>query len=130
VNFNDEEKPGLTKWFILTVWNDALSKAGGHNWINDAWYKQTEPSTPSDFWQLKCGAYIIGNANNNKMLEGYENWHKKLRLTCAGDKLAKTITDKYQELNENVLDIKQRLAEFSDIERLPGSCALCNESSV
>ena len=40
-------------------------------------------------------------------------------------KSAKDIHTKSQELSNIAQDIKQRLQEFSDIERLPGHCELC-----
>lgn len=42
VSFHDEAKPGITKWFIVTAWNDALQKATGYSWIDDSWYKPHE----------------------------------------------------------------------------------------
>jgi len=125
VNFHDETKPGLTRWFIITVWNDAIQKASGYSWIDDSWYHPPEPSTPHNLWQLRCGGFIIGIARSKKTLKTYENWHKKLRVKCAEDPLAKDLAIKYQELSKFAQEIRQRLQEFSDMERLPGRCELC-----
>ena len=125
LNFHEEEKPGLTKWFILTAWNDAIQRAGGHSWISDSWYHEPEFKTASNHWQLKCGAYVIGIAVSTKTLESYEKWHKKIRLIYDDDKSLKIITDNNLELTEKVQDIKQLLQEFSDRQSLPGHCELC-----
>jgi hypothetical protein len=122
---HDEGKPGLTKWFIISAWNDAIQKAGGYSWITDSWYKPHESIPGTNLWRLRCGAYIIGIAESKKTLKTYENWHKKLRVKYAKNKLAQDIAAKYQELNDTVQDIRQRLQEFSDMERLPGHCELC-----
>jgi hypothetical protein len=122
-NFRWEVKPGLTKWFILTAWNDVLQKAGGYPWIDDSWYKPHEIIPNTNLWQLRCGAYIIGIAKSRKTLKTYENWHKKLR--AAEHQSAKDIQAKSQELSNIAQDIRQLLQEFSDIEHLPGRCELC-----
>jgi site-specific recombinase XerD len=125
VNFHDEEKPGLTKWFIVTAWRDAILKATGYPWIHDSWYHPPESISGTSLWQLRCGAYIIGIAESKKTLKTYENWHKKLRVKYAKNKLAQDIAAKYQKLNDTAQDIGQRLQEFSDMRRLPGHCELC-----
>jgi integrase/recombinase XerD len=125
INLGDENKTGLTKWFILTAWNDTLTKAGGATWITDSWYRYSEPEAGSNLWRLKCGAYEIGNAHNRKTLVTFEKSHKKIRLTFTENKLAKKIADKNKKLGENVQAIKQLLREFSDLEQLPGRCELC-----
>ena len=125
VNYHDEAKPGLKKWFILTVWHDALQKAGGYSWIDDSWYKPHESIPNASLWQLKCGGYVIGIARSEKTLKTYEDWHKKLRGKCAEKQLAKDIATKYQELNDTAQEIRQRLQEFSDMDGLPGHCELC-----
>ncbi len=118
VYFHGEEKPGLTKWFIVTAWNDVIQKASGYSWIGDSWYHPPENIPDTGLWQIKCGAYIIGIAKSKKTLKIYENWHKKLRGKCAES--AKGIHAKSQELNTIAEDIRQRLQEFSDLEHLPG----------
>jgi len=79
VNFRDNAKPGLTKWFILQVWHDAIQKADGYTWIDDSWYKPHESITGTKLWRLWCGAYGIGVAQSSRTLKTYEKWHKKLR---------------------------------------------------
>jgi len=130
VNFRDEVKPGLTKWFIMTAWNDAIQKAGGYSWIDDSWYKPHESISGTNLWQLRCGAYGIGIAKSNGALRTYENWHKNLRVKYASHQSAKDIHIKSQELEVIAQEIRQLLEEFSDTERLPGRCKLClrNES--
>lgn len=125
VSFHDEAKPGLTRWFIITAWNDAIQKAGDYSWIDDSWYHPPENIPDTSLWRLRCGAYPIGIAKSEKTLRTYENWHKKLRVKCAENQLAKDIAAKYQELNDTAHGIRQRLQEFSDMERLPGYCELC-----
>jgi hypothetical protein len=126
VNFHDEEKPGLAKSFIVTAWKDAILKATGYSWITDSWYKPRESIPGTNLWQLRCGAYIIGIAESKKTLKTYENWHKKLRVKYAKNKLAQDIAAEYQKLNDTAQDIGQRLQEFSDMRRLPGHCELCS----
>jgi hypothetical protein len=36
VDFHDEGKPELTKWFIISAWNDGIQKAGGYSWIDNS----------------------------------------------------------------------------------------------
>jgi integrase/recombinase XerC len=122
---HDEAKPGLAKSFIVTAWKDAILKATGYSWITDSWYKPHESIPGTNLWQLRCGPYIIGIAESKKTLKTYENWHKKLRVKYAKNKLAQDIAAKYQELNDTAQDIGQRLQEFSDMRRLPGHCELC-----
>lgn len=125
VSFHDEVEPGLTKWFVMTAWNDALQKPGGYSWIDDSWYKPPERIPGTNLWQLKCGAYDIGIAKSEKTLNIYRNLHKKLRLKYAEHPLSKDINTKNQELNIIVQDVRQRFQEFSDIQHLPGNCELC-----
>lgn len=125
VNFRDEAKAGLTKWFLLIVWSDVIQKASGYSWIDDSWYYVPEGIPNTNLWQLRCGAYGIGSARSKKTLKMYENWHKKLRGKYTEDPLAKGIGAKYQELSNTAEQIRQRLQEFSDIEHLPGHCELC-----
>lgn len=125
VNLHDELKPGLTKWFILTAWNDAIQKAGGYAWIDDSWYKPHESIAGTNLWQLMCGAYGIGIAKSDRTLKTYENWHKKLRAKYAAHQSAEGINCRNREMDYLGKDIKQRFQEFSDIERVPGHCELC-----
>jgi len=125
VTFHDEAKPSLTKWFIVIAWNDALQKAGGYFWIDNSWYKPPENIPNTSLWKLNCGAYAIGIAKSKKTLKTYENWHMKLRVKYAEHQSAKDIHAKSQELSNIAQDIRQRLQEFSDMERLPGHCELC-----
>jgi hypothetical protein len=125
VDFHDEGKQGLTKWFIISAWNDALQKVSGHSLIDDTWYKPQENIPGTSLWQLKCGGYIIGIAKTKKTLKTYENWHKNLRGKYAEDPLAIQISATQQELNNIAQLIRQRLQEFSDMEHLPGHCELC-----
>ena len=125
VFFHDEANPGLTRWFIVIAWNDALQKAGGYSWIDDSWYHPPESIPDASLWQLRCGGYGIAIARSKKRLKTYENWHKKLRVKYANHQSAKDIVAKSQELSNIAQDIRQRLQEFSDMQRLPGHCELC-----
>lgn len=125
VNFHDEAKPGLTRWFIITTWHYVLWSAFGYGGIDDSLYRPHESIPGTNLWQVGCGAYRIGIARNKKTLRTYENWHKKLRIKYTENPLAKDIAAEYRRLNETVQDIRQRLQEFSDMERLPGRCKLC-----
>ena len=125
VNFHDEPKPGLTKWFIITVWNDVIQKASGHSWIDDSWYKPPESIPDTSLWQLKCGSYGISIARSKKTLATYKNWHKKLRVKHAEHPLAIDIAVKDREMGNIAQEIRQQLQKFSDMEHLPGHCELC-----
>ena len=125
VNFHDEAKPGLTRWFLLIVWNDVIQRTGGYSWIDDSWYHPPENIPGTSLWQLRCGAYGIGIARSKKTLKTYENWHKKLRVMYTDAPLVKEISAKYQDLNKAAQEISQLLHEFGDMERLPGCCELC-----
>jgi hypothetical protein len=106
VNLHDELKPGLTKWFILTAWNDAIQKAGGYTWIDDSWYRPHESIPGTNLWQLRCGAYGIGIAKSNRIFKTYENWHKKLRAKYTAHESAKDKNCKNQEINDYAKDIR------------------------
>jgi integrase/recombinase XerD len=125
VDFHDEGKPGLTKWFIISTWNDVIQKAGGHSWIDDSWYKPGESVPVTNYCQLRGGGAIIGVAKSKRTLKIYETWHKKLILKYAKDPLSKDIALKDQELGHVVQEVKQRLQEFSDMQQVPGHCELC-----
>jgi integrase/recombinase XerD len=125
VDFHDEGKPGLTKWFVISAWNDAIQQAGGHSCIDDSWYQPPESISGTNLWQLKCGAYTIGIATNKTTLKTYEKWHKKLRVRYTDYPLARDIAIKDQELGNIIQEVKQRLQEFSDMQQLPGHCELC-----
>jgi site-specific recombinase XerD len=125
LDFHDEGKPGLTKWFIISAWNDAIQKAGGYSWIDNSWYKPYESVPGTNLWQLRVGGAVIGIAKSKRTLKSYENWQKKLRLKYATDPLAKDIAVKDQDLGIIAQDVKQRLQEFSDMQQVPGHCELC-----
>lgn len=128
VNFHDEAESGLTRWFIITAWYCVLWSAFGHVAIDDSLYRPHESIQGTDLWQLRFGAYAIGIARSEKMLETYKNWHKELRIRYAKHPLAKDVACKYHRLSETVQDITQRLKEFSDMQNLPGHCHLCQPS--
>jgi site-specific recombinase XerD len=125
VDFHGEGKLGLTKWFIISVWNDVIQKACGYSWIDNSWYKPYENVLTTNHWQLRGGGAVIGIAKSERTLKIYETLHKKLILKYAIDPLTKDIATKDQELGIVVQDIKQRLQEFSDMQQIPGHCELC-----
>ncbi|MFC2035878.1 tyrosine-type recombinase/integrase [Chloroflexota bacterium] len=123
--FHDEQKPGLKKEFILTVWTDAIQKAGGNSWIDNSWYKSHERIPGTELWQLRCGPNVICIAKSEKMLRDYENWHKTLRAKHTKDPWTKEIHVKNQEMSNRYQEIRQLLQEFCDLEHIPGYCGLC-----
>lgn len=129
LDFHNELKtPGLTRWFVLTAWYDAIEQAQGLPLIGYSRYEPHDSRAGGrdiDLWQLKRGANPIGMAKSERTLKKYENWHKQLRAKYAEHPMAKEIAAKDKELSDIVQDIKQRLHEFSDMERLPGHCDLC-----
>ena len=124
VNYHDEAIPGLTRWFPITIWSDAIRKAGGCSWIDDAWYQSPELLTGAGLWQLRCGAYIIGIAGSQENLVKFENWHKELRGIYSEDETAKAIAAKSHELENAAKEIRGRLLEFGDAEEIQGRCKL------
>ena len=122
--FGDETKPGLTKWFPLMVWSDAIQKAGGYSWIRESWYHPPENIAGSNLWRLRCGAYPIGIAKTKTRLKTYENWHKTLRENYTVSPAVKDINKRHLKLDETATQIKQLFLDFSDMEHLPGSCDL------
>jgi integrase/recombinase XerD len=125
VNFHNEMLPGVTRWFILTIWKDAIDQAGGYSWIHESWYKPARNIPGTSFLQLDCGGNTICIARSEKTLKIYENLHRTLRAKYAKRRLLKEIYRKNQELSSLNQDIKERLQEFSDMEHLPGHCELC-----
>ncbi|MFC1977788.1 tyrosine-type recombinase/integrase [Chloroflexota bacterium] len=123
--FHGEQKSGLKKEFITTIWCDAIQKAGGHTWIGKSWYKPCESVPDTKLLQLKCGAFIIGIAENERTLETYEAWHKKLRGKYAKHVLANNLAVKNEAMSTLAQKIRQRLQEFADLQHLPGHCELC-----
>ena len=128
VSFHDEVKPGLTKWFVITAWSDALQQVGGRSWIEDSWYKTPEHTDYTGLWQLQCGAYSIGIVESEETLKQYESWHKELRAKYSKHQLAQDIHAMTQELETIAQDNRQRLREFIDMQRLPGHCELCSDA--
>ena len=124
VHYHDEAAHGLTRWFAITIWRDAIHKAGGYSWIDDSWYQPPESLPDVGLWQLRCGAYVIGIAESQEALVEFENWHKNLREIYAEDETAKEIAAKSRELESAAKEIRQRLQEFGDVERLPEHCKL------
>jgi hypothetical protein len=125
IHFNEETTAGLTRWFILTAWMDALLNGGGHPWIDDSWYQPYENIPGKDLWQARCGAYLIGIAEKRETLDDYVDWHKRLRLEYAANQLVRDIDAEGDRLNQEVQEIRGRLQEFIDTGRLPGKCGLC-----
>lgn len=128
MSLGDELKPGLTRWFATMVWSDAFQRAGGYAWIDDRhWYRPEPPhlGSATGIWQLYCGAWVIGIAESPRRLKTYENWHKKARDKYAEHPLAREIALKDEELDDIAQEIRRRLAEFSDMQDLPGRCRLC-----
>ena len=125
VNFHNEVKPGLTRWFIITVWIDAIRQAGGRSWIVDSWYRPPSMIPNTTLWKLDCRTEPIGIVESKKRLQTYENRHKQLRHRYANEALAKRIVTEGQELSGLADEIRERLWEFIHTEQLPGHCELC-----
>jgi hypothetical protein len=125
VNFRDEAKTGLTRWFIITAWHCVLWSALGNAQIDDSLYGPHESVPGTSLWQIRWGGSVIGIARDRKTLRTYESRHKKLRDTHTENPLTKEIAARYKRLSESAQDIRQRLEEFSDMQRLPGHCQLC-----
>ncbi len=126
MNSNDEMMPGLTRSFPLTIWRDAIQKVFGQSWVDDSWYHTPESIPDTEFWQLRCGAYVIGIANEKDTLTTFENWHKDLRAVYANGEKTKMLATQSTGVDKITRQIKQRLLEFSDMEILPGSCDMEN----
>ena len=127
-NFHDEIVPGLTRWFFLTSWHDAISNAGSNPWINDSWYKTPENITETNLLKLDCGGYTLGIAKSRKTIKTFEHWHKQLRNKYAKHQSAKEVHINNREIDTLAQQIRERLEEFSDMQYLPGMCDLCRPS--
>ncbi len=130
MNFSpgEERQAGLSRWFVLTAWLDALQTATGYPWIRESWYSLVSPSESnarSDLRQLRCGAYPIGNATREETLAEFERWHKELRCKYSQASFTKEAIACSRELDTAGQEIANRLFEFSDVKRLPGHCSLC-----
>jgi integrase/recombinase XerD len=119
-----EEKPGLTRMFPITIWNDAIQKAEGHPWIHGLWYKH-QGITETGLSRLNCGGFTLGIAENENTLKNYEKLHKELRAKYARHPSVKGIYTKNLELSNLFQEVRQELKEFSDVENIPGHCDLC-----
>jgi len=120
IDFLDQGKPGLTRWFIISAWIDAIQKAAGHSWIIDSWYKPYESVPGAKLCQSRCGGAVIGIAGSKRTLKIYEIWHKKLIRKFTNNPMATDLADKDQELGIITEDVRQRLQEFSDLDQVPG----------
>ena len=69
VNFHDEIRDGLSRWFIITIWEDAISNANSNSWINDSWYKAPKSIPDTNLLKLDCGGYTLGMARVKKPLK-------------------------------------------------------------
>ena len=126
VHYDYEVAPGLSRWFPITIWFDAIQKAGGQPWIDDSWYRPPERNSDDGLWRLFCGSQVIGVAADRETLITYEHWHKNLRDTYEKDEPAKQIAAKSQELESTAKEIRQRLQEFGDKDSPGGRCELEN----
>jgi len=129
VNFHEEVEPGLTKWFITTIWIDAVQQAGEHPWIDNLWYKPPDNIPNTSLWKQDCGLEHISIMKNKETLKAFEIWHKQLRHRYAMNPLASEIAIEGQEINDLAEEIRQRLQEFSDMQYLPGYCEFCHPRS-
>jgi hypothetical protein len=129
VNFKDDTKLGLTRHFILTVWDDAIKKAIGHSGISDSWYEPPQSAPDKGIWYQDVGASRVAVSDNKEELQTYVEWHKELRAKYAQDQNAKEIAEKERELSQLAQDIRQRLRKFSDTRPLLGHCGLCKPNA-
>jgi hypothetical protein len=125
IEFHGEQKPGLTREFILTVWIDAIQVTQGHRWIRDSWYAAPQIVQGTDMLQQKCGAFIISFAKDQSIFDIYNVLHNSMRAKYAKNQIAKALAVQHRELGELVQNLRQRLEEFSDYQNIPGRCELC-----
>ena len=129
VNLHDEVKLGLTRWFIITVWIDAIQQAGDHTWIHNSWYRPPSKIPDTRLWKQDCGAYRIAIRRDEESLTHLLRLHKELRHRCASHPLARSAAIKGREIDNTSEGIRQRLYEFRDMASLPGHCEICRPSS-
>jgi hypothetical protein len=114
---------GFTLWFPITILADAVEQTQGSAHFRDFLY-QTESSG------LRFGAWLIYQGAQDEDLKLYEDVHRELRSRCAAWKQTKRIAKQRQELYRTIAEIKERLGQFTDMERLPGHCELCSASDL
>lgn len=120
-----EAKPGLTKWFPITAWNDIVMKGDGHKWIDDgSWYTILEPRT--GLHELRCGAFTIAFAESVEALQTFQGWHRQLRSDSEVKEAAVMVKTKRLGVENGATQLKEYLEEFSEIRRIPGHCDLCS----
>ena len=115
VSFHDEAKPGLTKWFIVTAWNDAIQKASGYFWIDTIGYDSPECKENFNLWQLQCCSYTISRSEDKQELDCHKKLHVEIRKHFTENTSVKKIEKKRQQLNNYSEEIKQRLYKFADM---------------
>lgn len=68
------------------------------------------------YWQLRCGAYVIGNMKSEDDIEKIKKWHVYLRDLYSKHEITKDITNRHTYLENTAKNIQQKLFEFYDIE--------------
>jgi excisionase family DNA binding protein len=120
---DDVEQDGFTVWFPVTILADAVEQAQWSTNFRDFLYRHEGSG-------LRFGAWLIYHGGEDEDLKLYEDAHSELRSRCAHWKQTKRIAEQRQELYRTVTEIKERLGQFTDMERLPGRCELCSFSHL
>jgi len=123
IPMHDQQQPGFTPWFLVTICGDAIERASGVSYITDSWYKY-------EGLDLRCGAFLICKCMSNKDLDVYRNAHVALMAKWAASQLAKEIAKQRSCLYQLQDKIRRQLQKFIDMEHLPGHCELCSQSSL
>jgi excisionase family DNA binding protein len=119
----DIDRHGFTLWFPTTVLADAVEQAQWSTHFGDFPYRLEASG-------LRFGAWLIYHGYEDEDLKLYEDAHSELRSRCATWKQTKRIGEQRRELYRTVTEIKERLGQFTDMERLPGHCELCSASNL
>jgi hypothetical protein len=77
---------------------------------------------------LRFGAWLIYQGREDEGLKLYVDAHRKYRSKCTKWAWTIRIGKQRRELYHMATEIKERLGQFRDTERLPGTCEFCSSS--
>jgi excisionase family DNA binding protein len=115
------EQHGFTIFFPITVLADGIEQIQWSTSLPEFQYRL-------DASGLRFGAWLIYQGREDEDLKFYEDAHRKLRSECTKWEQTIKIGQQRRDLYHMATEIKERLGQFVDTERLPGTCELCSPS--